>query len=56
MAKATMQVEMVKNYWNEDGEQCPAGSVVDLPKDAAMDLIEKGIAKEPEAEKEDTEE
>ena len=58
MSKSTIQVEMLKNYWNEDGEQCPSGSVLDMPKGVAMDLIEKGIAKvnEAETEEEDTEE
>jgi hypothetical protein len=46
-----IEVEIARDWWDEDGVRHPAGTVVQVPIEAALDGIEKGAlrrAKKPE--------
>lgn len=37
-----IEVEIVRDFWDEDGERHPAGKKVSVPVDAALEGIESG--------------
>lgn len=37
-----MDVEILRDFWDADGVRHPAGTVVSIPVEAAMDGAEKG--------------
>ena len=41
---ATVQVEVVRDMWTEDG-RCRAGEVLEMSTEEALDAIEKGLVK-----------
>lgn len=42
MAEKLIKCMVMRDYWNESGERIAAGSVVELPAEAAMDGVEIG--------------
>lgn len=40
-----LTVELLYDYWNEDEERISAGTKIDLPEDAAIDIVNEGKAK-----------
>lgn len=42
-----VDVQIVRDWWDEDGERQRAGSIITLDPKAAVSLVSRGIAKEP---------
>ncbi len=37
-----VEVEIVRDFWDADGNRRPAGTVIEVPVEAALEGIEKG--------------
>lgn len=40
-----IEMELLRDYWPEDDARVAAGATISVPAEAAMDLIEKGLAR-----------
>lgn len=41
--KETFACELLRDYWNEDGDRVRKGTIMDLSAEDAIDGIERGI-------------